>query len=121
MRISQMNSEQGADVLMQIMGPVCAMLADREVVTLIDGLHGLDSENPIEGLTAAVMRILPYLLKTHRKDTFAIIGALSGKTAEQIAQQKFLDTVRDVVDSADKDLLDFFTSLRKQTKEAGTD
>ena len=118
MKISQMNSEQGADVLMKIMKPVCDILADRDAVTLFDNLQGLDPDQAMEGLTAVVMQALPYLLEKHRMDTFAIIGALSGKTAQQIASQRFLETVRDVIDCADRELIDFFTSFSPQVQSS---
>ena len=56
-------------------------------------------------------KILPILLKKRREELFGVLGALNEKSAEAIAKQNIIVTMKQIRDiSKDKELLDFFKS-----------
>ena len=61
---------------------------------------------------------MPILLKTHRSDVYGIVGAINGKTEQEIESQSFLKTlgeIRDIIN--DKEFRSFFGSLWNTDKE----
>ena len=114
MKISKMTTDEAADALVKMSEAVTAIVADEESVPLLNALSvGIEAEGN-EGITAALMRLVPFLLKKHRKEFYTIIGALDGKEEEEIGKFNLLSTIRVVRDSFDKDLLDFFKSSGEQ-------
>lgn len=114
MKISQMTTDEAADALVKMSEAVTAIVADSESVPLLSGLSVAFEDR--EGLTAALMKLVPFLLKKHRHEFYTIIGALDGKTEEEIGKFNLLSTIRVVRDSFDKDLLDFFSNSGEQTQ-----
>ena len=55
-------------------------------------------------------KLAPALLKTHRDDLYAVVSALTGKTVAEIDAQKGLQTIKDIKESFDGELADFFKS-----------
>ena len=62
--------------------------------------------------------MLPQLLGPHLDDLIAVAAALTGKTAEQVAAQRGTETIRDLMDCFDKDLIDFFKSSARTASKA---
>lgn len=117
MKISRMTTDQAADALCRIAPPFTRMLQDKETVPALQQLmDSAQDEKPVESLTAVLLKVVPYLLKDHKNDVYEIIGALTGKTEQQIGKQNILKTVQDIKDSLDQDLIDFFRSSGGQTK-----
>lgn len=111
MKISQMTTNKAADVLLRIAEPASVIMKDSETVKMLDGMAN-GSENPYQFFADNIITAVSLLLKSHREETYQIIGALSDKTAEEVSQQKITDTITDIKNCADKDLIDFFGSLR---------
>lgn len=109
MKISQMSTEKAAGVLVRIMEPVTHIIADQEAMQIVSSMAGV--ANSIEGVMAILMKLVPYCLEKHKSDTFAIVAALTDKTEKAVAKQNFLVTVKDIRDSVDTDLVDFFKSF----------
>lgn len=117
MKISQMTTDQAADALCRIAPPFTRMLQDKETVPAIQQMFdSLQDEKPVESITAVLLKVVPYLLKDHKCDVYEIIGALTGKTQQQIGKQNILKTVQDIKDSLDQELVDFFRSSGGQTE-----
>ena len=56
--------------------------------------------------------LAPILLKAHRSDVFGVLAVLNECSADEIAKQNIMETVKQVRDLfQDKDLLDFFKSF----------
>lgn len=116
MKISEMTTNQAADALVKVMEPVCNIIKDPDAVPMLQGLTSISS---MEGLTGALMKVVPYCLEKHRADAWKILSALTGKTVNKIEKQSILVTMADIRDSIDKDLIDFFKSSAGVTAPSG--
>lgn len=104
MKISEMSTERGMDVLCRIVEPVGRIMEDTETISSLRA-----GEN--ETLAQMATRIVGVLLKTHRADTVEILAALGGVSSKKIKEQSFLTTVGQVIEYAkDEELVGFFRS-----------
>lgn len=115
MKLSEMTGEQLATCLCIITEPLEKIAEDDAVVDVVKGCM---TNRDINGKSAkyldiprAVLRLIPVLLNNHRRDTFTILGAMNGKTADEIAQQNGLKMISDIKAAFDADLFRFFTQL----------
>lgn len=108
MKISEMNTLQLSETLCRLAAPVGELMASPDVAKALEKLTSVKIENPIAYFGDFVSTVLPVALEKHQDATFAVIGALVGKTASQIKKQKAFETIKDIKNSFDKDLLDFF-------------
>ena len=121
MKISQMTSLQAADVLARIAEPVANIMHDPEAVKTLQNFAD-GSDNPIVFIADNLVSVATLLLKSHPMDLFAILAVMSGKTAEEVANQRFIpDTVMDIKGCFDRELLDFFKSQVPSKKTKPTD
>lgn len=110
MRISEMNTKQAAQTLCMIAEPLSRIGEDESVNAFLKSLSSKKGSTMMQLISGAVAQIVPALLNTHFDDTVNVLSALTGKSANEIEQQNILVTMRDVRESIDKDLLDFFTA-----------
>ena len=122
MKISELTTDQAADVLCELTPYVANIVGDK---TLIDELG---KKFDVKGKSAAELYLfaaqkyallIPIFLKEHRDDVFGILSVLEETDKEKIAAQNFLDTIaqmREVLQ--DKDLLNFFRSWGQEEKTA---
>lgn len=111
MKLSEMNTRQMADALCKLAEPIGNMVADKQFTDAFASALKRDQEGTIgEQIAHAAKTVLPQILGTHFDDLIAIAASLTGKTNEQVAMQKGTETIRDLMDCFDKDLVDFFKS-----------
>ncbi len=113
MKLSDMNTAELARCLVALAAPLAAIAQDARVADYLAGLQAPDAardKKVIEVLGDAVGALTPVLLGDHAEAVFAIAAALTGKTAAAIRAQKGITTLRDIRDSVDRELIDFFTS-----------
>lgn len=115
MKISQMSTDQAADVLCLIAEPIEVIGTDKDFQNKLTEISKRNKErgrgmNTIESVTSMVGTFVPLLLKNCRAETYAILSALSGKPVAELAAQNVLQTMRDAKDCVDRDLIDFFKS-----------
>lgn len=115
MRLSELSTEQAADVLCEITPHVEAIITDEDLTEELRAVI-----KPGDGVTKAQLavifmqklsRAVPILLRKRRAEVFGILSALNDKSAEEIAQQNVLVTmcqIREII--KDRELLDFFKS-----------
>lgn len=120
MKISQMTTDQAADVLVRIVDPVSNIVNDEEFIKVLEKLAEADSSAPIKFLADNLAPIVGIALKSHKADVFEIVAALNKKTTEEVAKQKITKTIKDVMDSWDGELVDFFGSLRQSRETKAT-
>lgn len=120
MKISQMNNNQAADALVRIADPMGRICDDEELVDMLDTFSNLKNVGFIAAIGRMLPRIVAYALKKHREDMYEIIGALDGKTSEEVAKMNFVETVKLVKDSYDDILKDFFISSAVSGKTTAT-
>lgn len=115
MKLSEMTGDQLATCLCVISPCAERIVEDDEIMDVIKGCMSM---REVEGeklkyldIPLAVIRMIPVLLTKHKRDTFTLLGAMNGKTAEEIAQQNGLKMLSDIKAAFDADLLGFFTSF----------
>lgn len=109
MKISQMTTDQGADVTLRIAEPVSKIMHDEQFLAVIEQI-AKGSDNPVKFFADNIAQIANLALKSNRESVYEIVAALNGKTAQEIAEQRFVQTIKDIRESVDKDLIDFFGS-----------
>lgn len=114
MKLSEMTGDQLATCLC-IISPCAERIAEDDEI--VDVIKGCMSVREVEGeklryldIPRAVLRMIPVLLTKHKRDTFTILGAMNGKTADEIAQQNGLKMLAEIKAVFDADMLSFFIS-----------
>lgn len=118
MKISQMTTDQAADVLVRIAEPVSNIMDDSKVAELLQDISRSKNVPYIKLFASLVPKIVPLALKTHRKDLYEVVGALDNKSVSEVSKQNVLKTIKTLQESIDKDLIDFFGSIGGQEKTA---
>lgn len=121
MKLSELTTDRAADVLCEIT-PFLANLAGDTALhdTLRDKLKLKDGQKPstAELYTFGAQKlavIVPIVLKDHRADLFGMLAALNGISADKIAEQGVMDTMKQLREvMQDKQLRDFFKSLQQE-------
>ena len=116
MKISELSTDKGLDVLCEIAEPLGAIVTDAALLdALKEKLVAGENATKAELVSAGLKRIsnlMPIILKTHRDDVYAIVAAINGVTADDIRKQNFIKTAMDIRDVVnDKAFKDFFSSL----------
>lgn len=116
MRISELTTEQGLDVLCEITPYVGAIITDEALVAELKNKVAVGDNATVAEVYAAgldkITKLMPIILKTHRSDVYGIVAAINGKDVADIAKQSMLKTaseIRDII--KDKEFRDFFASL----------
>ena len=112
MKISEMSTDQASDVLVRIADPASNIMHDQDSIAVIEKLAKADGDSALSFIADNLVPVCTVLLKTHRKDLYEIIAALSGKSKKEIAEQKWYDTIKDIKACWDGDLASFFGSLK---------
>ena len=114
MKLCEMNSEQLAKALATLAVPVENIAKDEAVGKALADMQTKSKEGESVPMIAMigdmVGRLVPALLGEHANDLFAILAALTGKSAKEIKAQNGFLTIREAKESFSTDLLDFFTS-----------
>ena len=74
MRLSDIKGEQALDVLADIIEPVAKILAD-------ENLKKVKEQN------VPIIKVVPYLLKNHKRSIIEILAILDGKTYDEYVQE----------------------------------
>lgn len=112
MHLNQMNGDQLAEALCLIAEPVERITQDDEVNDAFRKMAEDQKNNAImiRLVGGAYARLVPLLLKKHKQDTFTILSVLTGKTYEEIATENAFQLMRDIRETMNKKVLDFFAS-----------
>ena len=120
MKLSELTTEQAADVLCEITPFISNITGDKELLDELGNKFDTKGKSVAELYTFAAKKVAvlaPIILKTHRDDLFGILSVLNETDAEQIAKQNVLTTMKQIKDAiSDKELLDFF-GLSRQEEE----
>lgn len=114
MKISEMTTEQGADILLALTPIITDFASDDEFKNIFTVTE--DKDSTLLG-AERLEKVVKYLLKNKRETVFELLGLMNGKTASEIAKQSFIKTAIQVKDLVkDKELLDFFKSFASLNK-----
>jgi hypothetical protein len=103
-----MSTDRLADVMVRIAEPVERIGSDEMLIDKLRALAQTGRKTAIENAAAMVGTLVPVLLERRREDTYTILAALTGKTAEEIAAQPAMVTLKEARESIDADFLRFF-------------
>lgn len=106
MKISELSTEELAPVLIELAIPVSDIAMDASTVETLRSIAGQKTE--IEQIGAFIREIVPLVMKTHFESVCKIVAIMTGKTLEQVKKQNGLQTIADVVNIVDDDLITFF-------------
>lgn len=118
MKLSELTTDQAADVLIEITPYVANIAGDSALMSEMEVTSGRKSVAQIYIIGAQkISAIVPLLLKDHRADVYGILGVLNSKTPEEIGGQNLMTTMNQVKEVLqDRELIDFFASFRQEAK-----
>lgn len=114
MKISQMSTDQAADVLVRIAEPVSHIMDDERISELLKEVSASKNVPYIKLFASLIPKIVPLALESHRNDLYEVVGALDGKSVSEVEKQNVMKTIKVIKESIDRDLIDFFVSSGSQ-------
>jgi len=120
MKISQMNNDQAADAMIKLATPMANLMEDKATIALLKELETGSNGDGIAFFGRILPKVVPFCMKDHKADVFAIVAALTQKPVSAVGKMNFLETVRELKESIDEDFLGFFTSSGNATGNPGT-
>lgn len=115
MKLSELTTERAADVLCELTPYIANITGDKSLLDELSNKFDSKGKSAAELYTFAAHKcatLVPILLKEHRNDVFGVLAVLNERSADEIAKQKVIETMKQVRDLfQDKDLLDFFKSF----------
>lgn len=106
MKLSQMNTRELAPVLASLAKPISDIATDDSTTEALQRI--VNEKGNMNQVGAFIREIIPLLLDTHFESTCEIVAILTGKTAEEVKNQRGFQTIADAIDAFDEELLDFF-------------
>lgn len=118
MKLSKLNTEDSFSKLADMLIPISNIMEDEKLEKEIKKISSEYKDGcTVLKITGMITKnLLPLILRHRKNDLFEIISVMSGKSIETVSKQNILITLKDVSELFDKDLLDFFISLRAQAK-----
>ena len=107
-----MNTAQMADALVRIAAPIERIGTDKKMNDLLaERAEKLRSEGMtrLQSNAALIGVMVPALLDRHRADTYEVLSVLTGKSVAEIEAQPGKETLKDIRESIDGELLSFFS------------
>ena len=119
MKLFNMTADDGADAIILAAPYMEELLSDDELMKMIvERKKSTDRTEATQLGGIFVIKLVYRLLKEHRQATFGLVGALNGKTPEEIGVWTFVEifeTVKGLID--DVLFYDFFPSSEQSEQE----
>lgn len=119
MKISQMTNDQAADAMVKMAEPIAHLMEDEATAKLLDDLKQGDKEGGIAFFGRMLPKVVPFCMKDHKADVYAIVAALTLKPISAVGGMNFVDTIKELRESIDEDFLGFFRSSGSATSKPG--
>lgn len=111
MKLSEMNTDQMAKCMCELVEPAAEIMADEAVSKAVaDFFANAKDQSFLQMIGSVATALVPLLLKTHYTALVTVLSAMTGKSVAAIRKQKGLQTIKDVRECLDQDLIDFFKS-----------
>lgn len=108
----KLTTDKAVDILIEITPYIVEISSDTELRAIISKQKKAKKADEF----SLFAEMIPLFLKKYRPAVYKLLGAVYGKTEQEISEQKFTETIGQIKEiAADKDLLSFFTSLGGQT------
>lgn len=121
MKLSEMSTGRAADVLVRIAEPAAEIVNDDKVWALWKKMGEMKNPNIKEQIVFIVREIVPVLLADHRNALYTVLSIMTDKTIKTIDEQPIKDTIQDIKNSVDGELLSFFTPSEVQSQNTVTE
>ena len=121
MKLSEMTTDRAADALVRIAEPAAEIVNDDNVWKIWEKMGKMKNPNIKAQIVFIVREVAPILLKDHRDALYVVLSIMTEKTVQQIADQKVKDTIRDIKESVDGELLSFFMPSEEQKQNIVTE
>ena len=112
MKLSQLTTEQAADVLCSIAPYISNIIGDKALLDELAKKFNSKGKSVAEMYAFAAKKyaaLVPLLLKEHRSDVFGVLSVLNESEPDKIAQQNILITMNQVKEALqDEELKAFF-------------
>lgn len=108
MKLSEMNTKQLAEALCKLAPAASRIMEDPALLEAMQTFGKTEERVPAIAYTRLAAMLAPVLLQTHLNDTADVLSAMTGKSTDTILNQPGWETIRDIKDCFDKDLMDFF-------------
>lgn len=109
-KMSEMTCAELSKVLCEIAPAVGNLAQDDEVVEALKKVQENKQNNVIVArlFGCAYSQIIPLLFEKHRKDTFTVLGVLTGKSIEELEAENAFQLIRDIRGLLSSELICFF-------------
>ena len=113
MKLSEIKTDNSADVLCELVPLVESLALDetvqREIVNMFEKAEETSVGDIVKFAATTAVKLIPDLLKNKRKEIYKILAILNDKKPEEIAEQKFLETVKQIKEAVkDEELISLF-------------
>lgn len=122
MRLSEMNTEQTMDLLVNITPAIMEIVKDEELIKVfserVKPKKGMSKEE-INKLAMnkgfeKIGKLVPMLLGNHRNNIYTILAEINGKSIDEVKSQNPIKTIGQIQELLqDKELISFFSQLSK--------
>lgn len=119
MKLSQLTTQQLAEVLVQITPPLCRIARDERTMAILDDMSftGMETQTPLLSASYLWEKLLPLLLTDLADDLFSVLSVLVEKPVDTLRAQPGLTTITDLMSIWDSQLTTFFTSAGSAAQE----
>ncbi len=108
MKISEMTNDQAAEAMLKIAPAFEVLLKDENTKPLLANLTEAQGKPPIEVVGTMLPKLVAFLMKDHKNELYAIVGALTMQPVSKVGKLNFVATVKELKESLDEDFLGFF-------------
>lgn len=119
MKISEMNNDQATQAIIKLAQPMSNILDDPNTQTVLSGLAEQRGKDLASAIGAVLPKLASFCMKDHKKDFYEIVSALTFIPANKVGSMNFLQTIKELRDSIDKDFIDFFKRSGSMTADPG--
>lgn len=120
MKLSELTTERALDVLCELTPYLNNIITDEDFWKEVQSKLPKDKnsrQNILLFGAKKINKLIPMLLKEHRKDIYGILAIINEQDVEKVAKQNVLQTAKQIRDLfKDEELLDFFKSCVPQEK-----
>ena len=120
MKLSELNNDQAADIMIRLSGPVGIICDDEEAVKMVDEYKKRYRMPLFYAVGKLIPSLIGYLMKKHRSELYEIISILTGKKESEVGEMNFAETIQALRESYDETLAVFFRSSASAISGGGT-
>lgn len=114
MKLSDIKGERAVEVIADLIEPIANIASDKECADLFS-VKPVNGENKNVTARKHLVKKVPLLLKTHKRDVIQVIATLDGKSVEDMNLFSITAALIGIVQ--DEALIELFTSAARSVEE----